>query len=1024
MKTLLIHLSDIHIKTGDDPILSRGKKIVDAVKNLEPSVNSAIIVVSGDTTYSGTEDQYLYSIDFLTGLKSDLQLHLGEAKPIKFASVPGNHDCDFSAGGEARSMLLDAVRQDPRRLLDKTFSDVIIAPLKRYFDFLQALDDSYLFVTKGLFWEYSFTISGTSFAIRCINSAATSAFREQPGALALPPEAIPNCLASADVSIGVVHHPYNWFSPNCMRELRRRIEGCTDLILTGHEHAIDKRETNSRGNNNTYLEGGVLQDSGNSANSAFYAIIIDAASKKQRILSFAWQDDRYKAQNCEDPAQYHIWEDFTINRLRLRDTFRIQPSFSTFLDDPEITLTHRSRGILHLSDIYVYPDLKRINLNNERQTKLIAGERIPEFISQNPCVFIVGDELAGKTALSKRLFSQLRTDGDIPIYIDAAKSAITTKSCERHLEEAFLRCYSPDNLDAYRQLDRARRVLIIDNYHKLRLSPTNKIELLQQLRQHSFRIVVLAHDLELTFQDLAESGESLSGELPFVYYCILPFSGVRRDRLVEKWLLLNSETQNDTSEYVHNLQRITSTINTLIGKNYVPAFPSYVLAVLQATETGTDVDIQASTHGYLYELFIKSTIAKHGTISGLNITLGYLAHLAYRLFKSGSAKISEVNLRQLHAELNAEYEVLPDFDVNLKRLIQVQMIVSAGDCYMFRHRYIYYYFLASYLSEHISSGETHGEIQEMAETLFREDSANTLLFLAHLSKDKFILDTLLAAAERQYPESPAATLNEDVVFLNEIDCTVDKLTLPDHSPTESRTAMLESEESHKEEEEVFEAQRKSDFENADSALGKLNAALKTVQILGQFLKNFPVDIGKSDKERMITSCTSLVRRALASYLNLVKENKVQFLEEMVFLISRHKQQMPDNKLKGQAAMAVVGFCELFTTGVIYRLTYAIGSSQLSTIYDRLFPQYQEPILRLAYISLHLDHYEIFPESLVQDEIRALRDNPFAFRILRFLVARHFALFPVDFRLKQRMSEKLQFDYRKLRIAKPEQQLLA
>ncbi len=40
MKVLLLHLSDIHIKTADDVVLTRGPKIIDAIKKKAISVGT------------------------------------------------------------------------------------------------------------------------------------------------------------------------------------------------------------------------------------------------------------------------------------------------------------------------------------------------------------------------------------------------------------------------------------------------------------------------------------------------------------------------------------------------------------------------------------------------------------------------------------------------------------------------------------------------------------------------------------------------------------------------------------------------------------------------------------------------------------------------------------------------------------------------------------------------------------------------------------------------------------------------
>lgn len=793
--------------------------------------------------------------------------------------------------------------------------------------------------------------------------------------------------------------------------------------MTGHEHTLDRRQVKGSESDNTYLEGGVLQESGDPKRSEFYAVLIETGTKKQRILGFSWDGDSYAPLNCENPRQFHLWEDFAQNRFRLQETFQLLPELAAHLDDPEITLTHRVRGQLHLSDIFVFPDLKRVNLSGEKGTKIIRGEGVTELVEEKPCLFILGNDLAGKTALAKRLFDHLRSRGDVPVLIDASSISLSLSRCNEQVEECFLRNYVESALLAYRQLDRARRVLIIDNYHRLKLSGRGKVDLLQKLRKHSFRIIVLAHDLEITFQDLSEAGDSVAGELPFGYYSILPFSLLRRNRMVEKWLLLSGDADQNTAQFIQNLERLTRIIDTLVGKNYVPAYPAYVLAVLQATEAGTEVDLNASTHGYLYELFIKAAIAKRASALAFNVLSAYLSHVSYWMFERQRKEITAAELRTLHGDLHSRVEVLPPFERLTELLIEMHLVKQQHDSIVFCQPYIHYYFLALYLRDRLSEAELANHIKTLAAHLYKDENANTLLFLSHLSNKRVILDTLLASADAQYPDAKDANLEDDVRFLNQMHGAVGKLKLPDKPATTTRQEMIESLDAAREEELEFEEQRKPEIESNSSMLGRLNSALKTIQILGQFLKNFPADLDRGEKDRIIAACCSLGRRALGDFIGLVQRQETEILQEMLFLIGRRKPSIDAEKLRDRAVMTVVSLCELASVGMIIRLSYALGSRELSATYDRLFPTFSEPIMRLAYVSVQLDHYDDFPEGVIREAGKAFHKNPFAFRILRYLVARYLAIFPTDFRLRQRLSESLELDFQKVSIPKKEQQLL-
>lgn len=1024
-KVLLLHISDIHIRAATDTVLTRVAFIADAVKNIEPQAAAVVCVFSGDVAFSGEEDQYNLALSFVTALRDKLRANVLPATHIHFIAVPGNHDCDFSEATAARAALRDVVQKSPNRLEDTSFADICLAPQRRFFQFAEAMEpaDAPYRNDQRIYRELRVDLSDGQLLFCCCNTGILSELHEKPGTLVFPTGMLPRNRGGAAVSVGVAHHPYNWLTPDCAREFRRRFESITDLVLTGHEHVLDRRTLSAAESTNLYLEGGVLQDATNPEASEFYALVLDIRSKKQRIIGFTWNGKRYTPAGGDDPAQYHLWEDFAANRLRQRDTFQLLPEFQAYLDDPELTLTHRSREELKLSDIYVLPDLRRVNLTGEKGTKVVKGEDIGVLVGQTPCLFLIGDDVSGKTALAKALFRSLQAAGDVPLLIDAAEVNLSAERCAEQLEQQFIRSYQSSALNAYRQLDRANRVIIIDNYHRLRLTSKARIQLLEQLRSQSFRLIVLAHDIAITLHDMSEAGEAIAGELPFSYYSILPFSQLRRNRLVEKWLLLDDRVDQDTTGFVHNLARVTYTINTLVGTNYVPAYPPYVLAVLQGAEAGTDIDVNASTHGYLYELFIKAAVAKAGSAVSYNIVSTFLSQLSFWLFTQKRTDITEHELRLFHEELQERFEVMGNFATQAQQLVDCRLMAKTHDLFTFKHPYIYYYFLAVYLRDHLQESSVQDVVRDLATKLYRDESASTLLFLAHLSKDRFILRTLLSTAESQFIEAPLATLQDDVQFLNKLDSTIPRLRLPEENLRDAREHLLEAADRNEDEQRKFEQAEQAEIENATSALGRLNAALKTVQILGQILKNFPADFERDEKDRIIIASCTLGRRVLGSLLHSVEAHEALFLTDMVRLIARIKSNIPEHKLRERAAAAVFALSELAATGMVVRMSHALGSKDLTSTYERVFPSMTSPILRLVYAALRLEHYEEFPEGLIRDEAKTLRRNAFAFRVLRGLVVRYLTMFPTDFRLKQRLSQTLNLDFQKVRNPKQEQRLL-
>ena len=58
MSIVLLHLSDIHIRSEKDWILDKGERIAACTYSLLPEAAAVFVVVSGDIAFSGTKAEY------------------------------------------------------------------------------------------------------------------------------------------------------------------------------------------------------------------------------------------------------------------------------------------------------------------------------------------------------------------------------------------------------------------------------------------------------------------------------------------------------------------------------------------------------------------------------------------------------------------------------------------------------------------------------------------------------------------------------------------------------------------------------------------------------------------------------------------------------------------------------------------------------------------------------------------------------------------------------------------------------
>ena len=135
MKVLILQLGDIHIKDSTDIILGRSKHIVDCLKNLEPDVDAAVCILSGDITQTGAPEEFSLALEFIEQIKTGLEKEF--AKPIKlsFVAIPGNHDCYLAEATTAREVIMRAVQDTPSKLTDASFADICLAPQRPFFEF-------------------------------------------------------------------------------------------------------------------------------------------------------------------------------------------------------------------------------------------------------------------------------------------------------------------------------------------------------------------------------------------------------------------------------------------------------------------------------------------------------------------------------------------------------------------------------------------------------------------------------------------------------------------------------------------------------------------------------------------------------------------------------------------------------------------------------------------------------------------------------------------------------------------------
>lgn len=998
MKLLVVHLSDIHIRGASDFILKRASKIADAMAHFDDKIGACVVAVTGDIAFSGSPAEYALAEPFFSELRDRLQEALA-IDDVRFVFAPGNHDCDFSTTHQLRDIVIGSlVRGQTTEVGDELVTQCTVVQ-GGYREFVAHFNGAVPASSAPALMREAVqvTVGGKSVVFRTYNTAWMSQRQETQGELMYPlsftlPEDDPSALV-----VAMFHHPYNWLEASNARIFRRHIEHSADLILTGHEHEAGQYTKTSRpaGTSNEYCEGAVLQDAkGNE--SGFNIVIVDMDGSKQKVLTCTWDGKLYDAK-----AVQATWQEFQRNQNRVRNEFIPSVELIDFITSPGAGYTHSRKEHLELDDIFIEPNLRettKIDARSQFIPPNLSGEQFWRRLQDDPYVAILGDEASGKTTLCKRLFARFHAGGNVPIILRGEE----IKGCDwdrlmRITTEAVTKQYSPALVEGYRQLDKSKRVLLLDNYHQIALNRKGCAELFEHIKNFFGHVVLFAHNLARV-EELS-AGTSDNPLLTYSQFEILEFGHALREELIERWLCIGQEYTVPEAELEVQVIRTTGIVDALLGRNFFPSHPIYILIVLQQIEAQTNLNTSSGALGYLYEALITSALTKIGQRLSLDTAYAYLAEVAHRMFVLKARKLTIRQLEELHRQYCTDYKIDLRFDTIHKALIDAGVLAEDGGTCGFKFKYYYYYFAARHLRDRLATDEGTTQLRELATHVYKEEFANILVFLTYLSREPVVIEEMLRAAKSVYPNVEPCDLSAHTRFV---------ASLLDQAPTsvlvdqDAKTSRKEINRSIDGMEAQLPKERPDD--DLDDVL-RINVAFKTIQILGQILKNFPGSLKGPTKLEIAQECYFLGLRTMRALLNIIEQNRNDIIAHVVQNVLAG--ETGDDEAKDRKAKRIItGLIELISVAIIKKISGSVGSESLSQTYEELLGKHTTLAVQLIDLSVKLDHFRAFPNDEFVALSEANENALFPTLILRSLALNHFYRFPVQREMKQRVCGKL------------------
>ncbi|MCK4891609.1 MAG: toll-Interleukin receptor, partial [Candidatus Pacebacteria bacterium] len=330
----------------------------------------------------------------------------------------------------------------------------------------------------------------------------------------------------------------------------------------------------------------------------------------------------------------------------------------------------------------------------------------------------------------------------------------------------------------------------------------------------------------------------------------------------------------------------------------MPAYPFFILSVISTYETfEKPLDQEITSQGYCYQALIYMYLRKQGVKNDeIDIYINFLTEFGFYFYM---AKKNELSVNEFSSFMESylnKYQLPIKQEILLRNLQQTEIIaLDSFNNYTFCYPYLYYFFVAKYLAEHVEVNKKI--IDSIINNLHKDENAYIAIFISHHSKNVYILDEIILNAYCLFDKYKPATLNkEELSFFDEQVDIIVKAVLPptNVTPEKERAKRLKTQDVV---EQINRDEKKNivrEQENDDLAI-ELRRSVKTVEVMGRIIKNRAGSLEKSRLEFIFEEAMKVHLRILTSFFELIKNKKEQ--QEIVNFISTRLNKIIEDKEK-------------------------------------------------------------------------------------------------------------------------------
>ena len=660
----------------------------------------------------------------------------------------------------------------------------------------------------------------------------------------------------------------------------------------------------------------------------------------------------------------------------LRAAFTIRPSFRKRMSDTEFI----SQDHIPLDSIFVFPQLIRETPTATDTTveKRIAGR--DELLSLDH-VLIRGEQLSGKTALCRHLLLSVADAGHPAIYVDL--SATRSHPRDEVFAEQFHSQYTGDY--GVWSASTEKTAVILDNLSR----DPRTLDYVTVAMQLFDRVIVTVS--ESTFHAYYRDEPRLAD---FATLRIDPLTHNKQERLIRH--RLDASDNTDSRALDGDVDQLENRVNALVRRNrLLPRYPFYVLTILQTYEGFLPRSVEITSYGHCFRVLIISHLVKSGVSAQdaeLEVCFNFAEHLAFAIYSSTrDSDSTEWSASQFEAFVEAYRRDYLIKDSILNRIQSPAYGILTYPNPGFRDRYMYHFFLGSFLAKH--TAEFSDEIDHLIDKSYLTENYLTLMFTIHHASDNKVLEDIVARTKQTLNDTPPACLDkEEAAMFEEFVGVIPAEILSEDSIEEER----KKERRTRDEGERL-AERTGD-DPEDAAIELVNDVyriMKNCDVLGQILKN---KYGVLRREELAEILATIADGGLRLVRLVVLD------EEELRLCALAIRERFDEPREVDIENLLRAGAFFWTMIHIEKVVATLNSPELREIVDAVAETKGTPAYELIRYFLRLDTARELSDGDCREMTRLLKENDYPF--IQKVVSLRTQLYMNTHRIKTPLKQKI------------------